>query len=36
MIPKKKKKSGGFESLNLIPNLYRAIKNKGYNVPTPI
>ncbi|KAK9748871.1 hypothetical protein RND81_02G086700 [Saponaria officinalis] len=33
---KKKSKSGGFESLNLIPNVFRAIKRKGYQVPTPI
>lgn len=32
----KVKKSGGFESMGLIPELYRAIKAKGYNVPTPI
>ncbi|KAK5840417.1 Putative DEAD-box ATP-dependent RNA helicase 29 -like protein [Gossypium arboreum] len=33
---KKKAKSGGFESLNLSPNVYRGIKRKGYRVPTPI
>ncbi|KAL2892263.1 putative DEAD-box ATP-dependent RNA helicase 29 [Bienertia sinuspersici] len=33
---KKKSKSGGFESLNLSYNVYRAIKRKGYRVPTPI
>ncbi|XP_010537323.1 PREDICTED: putative DEAD-box ATP-dependent RNA helicase 29 [Tarenaya hassleriana] len=33
---KKKAKSGGFESLNLSPNVYRGIKQKGYRVPTPI
>ncbi|KAE8683445.1 DEAD-box ATP-dependent RNA helicase 29 [Hibiscus syriacus] len=33
---KKKAKSGGFESLNLSPNVYRGIKRKGYGVPTPI
>ncbi|KAG2243727.1 hypothetical protein Bca52824_094429 [Brassica carinata] len=33
---KKKGKSGGFESLNLGPNVYNAIKKKGYKVPTPI
>lgn len=33
---KKKSKSGGFESLNLSPNVFRAIKRKGYKVPTPI
>ncbi|CAD8188351.1 unnamed protein product [Paramecium pentaurelia] len=32
----KVKKSGGFESMGLIPELYRAIKNQGFNVPTPI
>ncbi|XP_077249788.1 putative DEAD-box ATP-dependent RNA helicase 29 [Tasmannia lanceolata] len=34
--PKKKSKSGGFESLNLSPNVFRGIKRKGYQVPTPI
>lgn len=34
--PKKKKKSGGFQSLNLIPPLFKAVMGKGYNVPTPI
>ncbi|GAB4833094.1 Putative DEAD-box ATP-dependent RNA helicase 29 [Ancistrocladus abbreviatus] len=33
---KKKAKSGGFEALGLSPNVYRAIKWKGYRVPTPI
>lgn len=33
---KKKSKSGGFESLNLSANVFRAIKRKGYKVPTPI
>ena len=33
---KKKAKSGGFESLGLSPNVFRAIKRKGYRVPTPI
>jgi superfamily II DNA/RNA helicase len=35
---KKKKKSGGgaFEAFNLSPFLYKAIKQKGYNLPTPI
>ncbi|GLU16619.1 hypothetical protein SLE2022_330440 [Rubroshorea leprosula] len=33
---KKKAKSGGFESLNLSPNVYRGVKKKGYRVPTPI
>ncbi|KAK9110378.1 hypothetical protein Sjap_018438 [Stephania japonica] len=33
---KKKAKSGGFESLGLSPNIFRAIKRKGYRVPTPI
>lgn len=32
----KKSKSGGFESLRLSPNVYKAIKKKGYRVPTPI
>ncbi|KAM1019007.1 hypothetical protein ACFX2C_040568 [Malus domestica] len=35
-IQKKKAKSGGFESLNLSPNVFNAIKRKGYKVPTPI
>ncbi|XP_015582528.1 putative DEAD-box ATP-dependent RNA helicase 29 isoform X2 [Ricinus communis] len=33
---KKKAKSGGFESLNLSPNVYNGVKRKGYRVPTPI
>eukprot|EP00268_Persea_americana_P013770 TRINITY_DN1611_c0_g1_i4.p1 TRINITY_DN1611_c0_g1~~TRINITY_DN1611_c0_g1_i4.p1 ORF type:complete len:788 (+),score=170.54 TRINITY_DN1611_c0_g1_i4:1861-4224(+) len=33
---KKKNKSGGFESLDLIPTVFRGIKRKGYRVPTPI
>lgn len=32
----KTKKSGGFESMNLIYPVYRAVKSKGFNVPTPI
>ncbi|XP_008232484.1 PREDICTED: putative DEAD-box ATP-dependent RNA helicase 29 isoform X1 [Prunus mume] len=35
-IQKKKAKSGGFESLNLSPNVFRGVKRKGYRVPTPI
>ncbi|XP_068656787.1 putative DEAD-box ATP-dependent RNA helicase 29 isoform X2 [Aristolochia californica] len=33
---KKKSKSGGFESMNLSPIVFRGIKRKGYIVPTPI
>eukprot|EP00250_Pteridium_aquilinum_P018459 c24097_g1_i1 orf=84-2645(+) len=33
---KKKGKSGGFESLGLSPLIFRGIKRKGYQVPTPI
>ncbi|XP_031259135.1 putative DEAD-box ATP-dependent RNA helicase 29 [Pistacia vera] len=33
---KKKSKSGGFESLNLSPDVFRGVKRKGYKVPTPI
>ncbi|XP_055936152.1 ATP-dependent RNA helicase DDX54-like isoform X2 [Argiope bruennichi] len=33
---KKKKKSGGFQSLNLSKNVFRAVLKKGYKVPTPI
>ncbi|KAH7291109.1 hypothetical protein KP509_29G000900 [Ceratopteris richardii] len=33
---KKKGKSGGFESLGLSPPIFRGIKRKGYQVPTPI
>jgi ATP-dependent RNA helicase DDX54/DBP10 len=33
---KKKAKSGGFQSMNLNPRLYKAISSKGFNVPTPI
>lgn len=38
VIAKKKKKAGGgaFEAFNLSPNVYKAIKQKGYNLPTPI
>nr|XP_043610076.1 putative DEAD-box ATP-dependent RNA helicase 29 [Erigeron canadensis] len=32
----KKAKGGGFESLNLSPNVFRGVKRKGYRVPTPI
>ena len=32
----KTKKSGGFESMGLIPNVYAAVKKRGYNIPTPI
>lgn len=36
-FPKKaKKKSGGFQSMNLKPSVFRAIKTKGFNLPTPI
>lgn len=37
-VTKKKKKSGGgaFEAFNLSSFLYKAIKQKGYNLPTPI
>ncbi|MED6198651.1 putative DEAD-box ATP-dependent RNA helicase 29 [Stylosanthes scabra] len=35
-LKKKSKSSGGFESLNLNPNVFKAIKRKGYKVPTPI
>eukprot|EP00698_Gefionella_okellyi_P025132 TRINITY_DN9084_c0_g1_i1.p1 TRINITY_DN9084_c0_g1~~TRINITY_DN9084_c0_g1_i1.p1 ORF type:complete len:840 (+),score=236.49 TRINITY_DN9084_c0_g1_i1:26-2521(+) len=34
--PKKKKKSGGFQSMDLIPTLFRGIIKKGFRVPTPI
>ena len=34
--PKKMKKSGGFQSMNLIYPVYKAIMAKGFNVPTPI
>ncbi|KAJ1850372.1 ATP-dependent RNA helicase dbp10, partial [Coemansia sp. RSA 486] len=33
---RKKKKSGGFQSMGLHPSLFRAIMNKGFKVPTPI
>ncbi len=36
IINNKKKKSGGFQSMNLIYPVYKAILNKGFNVPTPI
>ena len=39
MIPvrgDKKTKSGGFQSYNLSPEVYKAIVQKGYSLPTPI
>ena len=33
---KKKKQSGGFESMEMLPEVFRAVKRKGYRVPTPI
>jgi len=33
---KKKKKSGGFQSLDLSPEIYRGVMRLGYSVPTPI
>lgn len=33
---KKKKKSGGFQSMGLSYPVYKGIMKKGYNVPTPI
>ncbi|KAJ1773524.1 ATP-dependent RNA helicase dbp10 [Coemansia sp. RSA 1813] len=33
---RKKKKSGGFQSMGLHPPLFRAIIKKGFKVPTPI
>lgn len=30
------KQVGGFEKMNLLPQIYRAIKKKGYKIPTPI
>ena len=35
-LNKKKQKSGGFESMELPPDIFRAIKRKGYRLPTPI
>ena len=36
-LPKKgKKKTGGFQSMFLKHPIFRAIKSKGYNLPTPI
>jgi hypothetical protein len=39
LMPKaalKKSKSGGFESMNLFPPVFRAVRGKGYRVrPTP-
>lgn len=32
----KKKKSGGFETLGLSLPVFRAVKRKGYRIPTPI
>jgi ATP-dependent RNA helicase DDX54/DBP10 len=33
---KKKKKGGGFENYNLDLPLFKAVKARGYNLPTPI
>ncbi|XP_053340730.1 ATP-dependent RNA helicase DDX54 [Clarias gariepinus] len=33
---KKKKKSGGFQSMGLSYPVYKGVMKKGYNVPTPI
>ena len=33
---KKKKKSGGFQSLGLDPDLFNGVMKKGYRQPTPI
>ncbi|KAJ2711616.1 ATP-dependent RNA helicase dbp10, partial [Coemansia spiralis] len=33
---RKKKKSGGFQSMGLHPPLFRAVLSKGFKVPTPI
>ena len=33
---RKKKKSGGFQSMGLSYNVYRGILKSGYKVPTPI
>ncbi|CAG8500056.1 7887_t:CDS:10 [Acaulospora morrowiae] len=33
---RKKKKSGGFQSMGLSYSIYKAILHKGYKVPTPI
>ena len=33
---KAKSKSGGFEGMDLLPEVFRAIKRKGYRIPTPI
>jgi len=32
----KKRKSGGFQTLNLCNSVLRGIQQKGYNLPTPI
>jgi ATP-dependent RNA helicase DDX54/DBP10 len=33
---KAKGKGGGFESMDLLPEVFRAVKRKGYRIPTPI
>ena len=33
---KAKSKGGGFESMDLLPDVFRAVKRKGYRIPTPI
>lgn len=32
----KKKTGGGFQSYNLSPEVYKAVQQKGYSLPTPI
>lgn len=33
---RKKKKSGGFQSMGLSYNIYKGILRNGYKIPTPI
>ena len=33
---RKKKKSGGFQSMGLTPEVFRGVIKKGYKIPTPI
>ena len=36
VLPSRKAKSGGFQSMGLSSAVYRSIMRKGYRVPTPI
>jgi superfamily II DNA/RNA helicase len=35
-MKKNKAGGGGFQSYNLMPEIFKAVQAKGYNLPTPI